>query len=148
MPRQDVTTTWDISTMTHSPSGPTKLYMLLLLIACIAAGVKLIEGWRRAARFRKSTQPAQPEYFQFLISHIISLKRWIQLAILAWGICLCLNVGDNLTYLRSSISELHHPVILLSMLSDYLTFTTMAMFTITFIYLVRWYLSTRLERAR
>jgi hypothetical protein len=57
-------------------------------------------------------------------------------------------VGENLTYLRSNSRELHRPLVLLMMVSDYLVFSTMAILVIAFLYLSRWYMLTRLERAR
>jgi hypothetical protein len=147
---QDTVTSWDLNGITdsHAPSGATKLYILFLLAACVAAGVKLVDAWRNAARLKKTAPATQPEYFRILLLHITSLKRWIQLTILTWGFCLCVNVSSDLTRLRFNFREIQNQFALLTTLREYLAFSSMAMFVVTFLYLVRWYLLTRLERAR
>jgi hypothetical protein len=145
---QDSGTSWDFNTMTgtHAPSGATQLYMLFLLAACVVGGVKLLDAWRTAARLRKDSPTEQPEYFRILLTHITSLKRWIQLTILTWGFCLCVNVVRDLTRLGLNFREIQNSFALLTALRDYLAFSTMAMFVVTFLYLVRWDLLNRVER--
>jgi hypothetical protein len=147
---QDTATSWDFNsiTATHAPSGATKLYILFLFAACAAAGLKLVDTWRNSARLKAKAPSAQAEYFGILLRHIASLKRWIQLTILTWGFCLCVNVVTELTRLGSNFREIQNQFALLTTLREYLAFSTMAMFVITFLYLVRWHLLNRLESAR
>ncbi len=147
---QDTVTSWDLNSMTdtHALSEATKLYILFLLAACVAGGVKLIDAWRNAGRLRRNSVSAQPEYFRMLLTHSTSLKRWTQLTILMWGLCLCVNVASDVTRLGINFREIQNSFALLTTLKEYLAFSTMAMIVVTFLYLVRWNLLTRLERAR
>jgi hypothetical protein len=147
---QDTVTSWDLNsvTETHAPSGATKLYILFLLVACVLGGLKLIDAWRKSARLKAKMPSAQPEYFEILLVHSTSLKRWIQLTVLTWGFCLCVNLATDLTRVRLNFREIQNQFALLTTLREYLAFSTMAMFVVTFLYLVQWYLLTRLERAR
>jgi hypothetical protein len=147
---QDTGTSWDFNTMTgtHAPSGVTQFYILFLLAACVAGGVKLVDAWRTAAHLKEDVSSRKPEYFRILLTHITSLKRWIQLTILTWGFCLCVNLARDLTRLGFNFREIQNSFALFTALRDYLVFSTMAIFVVTFLYLVRWYLLNRLERAR
>jgi type II secretory pathway component PulF len=143
---QDVPTTWDIDSMTHAPSKPTELYILFLLIVCVVAGLKLMDAWRKASHLRKSPQHPQPDYVQALLTHITSLQRWMWLTILTWGICMCFNVGANLRRMQFDHQLFKYPWEIAGILRDYLAFSTMALFVVTFLFLVRWYIFLRVER--
>ena len=147
---QDTLTSWDLNSMTNTRalSGVTQLYILFLLAACVAGGMKLVDARRNSARRRRDLASAQPEYFRILRLHITSLKRWMQLTILTWGFCLCFNVAADVRRLQVGFRDIQNEFALLTMLRDYLAFSTMAMFVVTFLDLVRWNLLARLERAR
>jgi hypothetical protein len=79
-------TTWDLRHMTREPSTSTKIYMLFLLVVCIVTTGKLISVWRRALPFRLSQRAGNPDYPRLLQTSGTSLRQWICLTVLTWGV--------------------------------------------------------------
>src|SRR5258708_4744531 len=134
---QDVTTAWDLSSVRPEPSGPTRVYIFFLLAVFIVAA-KLIGAWKLPANFNSAERSTKPLYIQKLFTNITSLSRWIWLTLLSWGICFLLNMNILFNRIRFDHDALRPPASLLPILSVYLFFSTMPLFTATFLYLVRW----------
>jgi hypothetical protein len=142
------TTSWDISQTTHAPPITSKLYILYLLVTCVVVAVKLAGAWNQAARLRASEQQLRTVRIQRILAQITSLKRWMWLTVLGCALCLSVDIVSDLNRFLTYHSDLEHPSSALFLLSDYFAVFTMALFVITFVYLVRWHLSFLVKRAR
>jgi hypothetical protein len=60
------TVTLDPQNMIVEPSTGQKIYVVFLVVVCVATIVKLIRVWRVALPFRLSTQANDPSYLKLL----------------------------------------------------------------------------------
>jgi len=84
----------DLRHMTREPSTSTKIHMLFLLIVCIVTTVKLIRVWRTAPPFRLSQRAGNPDYLRLLQTSGTSLRQWICLTVLTWGVFASVSLYD------------------------------------------------------
>lgn len=128
------------------PSIDFKLYLLFLVVVCIASIVKLARVWWTAPPFRLSRGANDGDYLSLLQSSSASLRRWIGVTFLGWGALISASaygVCDRL------LDEQHIGVAtFLVVVADYAEATTMALFVVTLLYLVRWHIEVRFEKLR
>ena len=68
MLQEATTAVWDLNQTTAGPNGSQKLFMLLLLVACIAASKKLVRVWRAQPLFRQLRESHRSQYASLLQS--------------------------------------------------------------------------------
>ena len=74
------------------PSAGLKVYLLLLLVACIFKSIKLTRIWRRAVPFSHRPATGNPSYGQLLRVSAASLEHWINFTYLVSGIFASITV--------------------------------------------------------
>jgi hypothetical protein len=140
------TVTFDLRHMSREPSTSTELYILFLLAVSIVGSVKLIRVWRAAPPFKLSRQANSPTYLQLLATARTSLKHWIALTFLGWGLFASVNLSDvcNRLFDENTIRRF----VILFVIQDFSTTLTMALLVMTFLFLVRWHIVKRIEHLR
>jgi hypothetical protein len=139
-------TTWDLRSMTRTPSTIMEIYTLFLFLTCIVTSVKLVRIWRAAPPFTLPRQASSPAYLELLESSSSSLKQWIGSTFLAWGIfaSICLTDVCNRLLANKTIGN----VVILFVIQDFSTTLTMALLVVFFLFLVRWHMLKRIEHIR
>jgi hypothetical protein len=143
MLQESITSTWDLRTMRGDPTGIQKLFMLFLLVAFAAASRKLVSVWRAAPPFGKLRGAYRSQYPVLLHSSVASLKQWIKLVWLGWGILAAISISDGCTGLLSSTRVRSFEIVLF--VRDFSTYFAMALLMVLFIFLIRWHMMTRAE---
>jgi len=69
--------TWDIRTIHYTLPTKFKLYLIFLLVVCVATSIKLVRLWIAAPPFCLSRQAHNPAYVQQLEYAKTSLKQWM-----------------------------------------------------------------------
>jgi hypothetical protein len=138
--------TWDLRHMTREPSTSTKIHMLFLLVVCIVTTVKLIRVWRTAPPFRLSQRAGNPEYLRLLQTSGTSLRQWICLTVLTWGVFASVSLYDFCSGLLME-KRMAREMFLFA-IQDFSTTLTMTLLVVLFSFLVRWHLLKRIEYLR
>lgn len=137
--------TWDLRSLTRTPSTSMEIYILFLFLVCIVTSVNLVRVWR-AAPFRLSRQAGSPAYLELLETSSSSLKQWIGSTFLGWGIFASISLTDVcrrlLDYKRIGSS------VILFTIQDFSTALTMALLVVLFLFVVRWHMLKRIEHLR
>ena len=134
----------DPSTLIREPSMGLKVYVWFLLFVCLVTTIKLIRIWRGAAPFRLSRQRNHAAYLQVLRTSCKSLAQWIGCTFLGWGI-LASHTLYNLC--RGMLNEkVTGRLVILFAVEDFATSLTMALWVVSFAYLARWHMITRIRR--
>jgi hypothetical protein len=139
-------TTWDLQHTIREPSTSLKTYVLFVFVVCIVGSVKLIRVWRLAPPFRLSRQAGSPAYSQLLETSGTSLKQWIGLMFIAWGILASIDVSDVCHQLLNA-KRIESFEILFG-IQDLSTTLAMALLVTLLLFLVRWHTLERIERVR
>lgn len=138
--------TFDLRHMNHEPSTSTEIYILFLFAVSIVGSVKLVRIWRAAPPFKLSRQSDSPPYLQLLATARTSLKHWIALTFLGWGLFASVNLFDVCNRLFDE-NKIRRPDILF-VIQDFSTTLTMALLVIIFLFLARWHIVRRIEHPR
>ena len=143
MLQESASTSWDFRAMTSEPSASFKMYMLFLLVVCVATSIKLVRVWRMAPPFRAVRQGDNSEYVTLLRSSAASLKRWISFTYLGWGIFASMSLYDLCNRLldQKRVGDL----LVVFLIQDFSTTLIMALLVALFAFLVRWDVSRRIE---
>jgi hypothetical protein len=144
MLQESATTSWDMRTMYYAPSTRYKLYMLFLLVVCVATGIKLVRLWIAAPPFRLSRQAHNPAYLQQLEYARNSLKQWMAVTLLVWGIFTSVSVYDVCNRLLDQ--KAFGGLLLISIIADFSTVLILCLVVVLFTLFVRWHLMKRIER--
>jgi|SRR5271165_2390199 len=142
MLQESASTGWDFRAMTVEPSTGLKLYVLFLLVVCVATSIKLVRLWRMAPPFRTERQRDNSAYQRLLQSSSASLKQWISFTYLGWGIFASISVCDLCNRLldEKGVGSL----LVVFLIRDFSTTLTMALLVALFAFLVRWHISRRI----
>jgi hypothetical protein len=143
MLQEATTAVWDLNQTTAGPNSSQKLFMLLLLVACIAASKKLIRVWRAQPPFRQLRESHRSQYASLLQSLPASLKQWIVLVCLALGILASISVVDACSGMLSNRGA--GILVIVFLVRDFSIFFTMALLAILFIFLIRWHILRRIQ---
>jgi hypothetical protein len=138
--------TWDPQNMIVEPSTEQKTYILFLVVVCIVTVAKLIRVWRVALPFRLSTHANDPMYLKLLRSTQSSLCRWMWCILLGWGI-----VSSTALYglCNGLLSErVTGRIVILIHIRESSALLATALWVDLFVFLIRWHVSTRIERLR
>lgn len=73
-------------------STSLKIYLVFLFLVVMVAGFRLVKVWAVALPFRAGSQNANRAYLALLKSSAASLKRWMVLTSLAWGLFTSTNL--------------------------------------------------------
>lgn len=138
--------TWDLRNMTREPSIGFRLYMLVALVACVAGIIQLSRIWRAAPPFRLSRQFDSPLYLRTLQTTSSSFQQWMGFTFLLWG--LLASVSASSTCFRLYGEKVNTTIEILSATTDCVVALNLALFTVTFLYLMRWQVVTRIESLR
>ena len=136
--------TWEYRHIIREPSTSFKLYVFFLLLVCIVAVVKLLRAWRGAPPFRLSAKEESPTYVQELHASASSLRQWIGLTFLGWGIFTSISLVD--VCYRALSEKVLGWATFLFVLTDYAHALNMALFAVLLLYLIRWHMLTRIDR--
>jgi hypothetical protein len=144
MLQESGTTSWDIRTICYAPSTKLKLYLLFLLAVCVVTTVKLVKLWIVVPPFRFNRQPHNPVYWQQLENAKNSLKQWIAVTLLVWGIFTSVSVYDVCNRLFDQ--KVFGGLLLISIIADFSTALILCLVVVFFTLLVRWHIMKRMER--
>jgi len=117
--------------------------MLFLVLIGTVAVVKLLRVWRAAPPFRLSSKKDSPTYVQQLQKSASSLRQWIGLTFLGWGIFASVSLV-NVCY-RVLDEKAVGWATFLFVLIDYATALNMALFVVLLLYLIRWHILKRIN---
>lgn len=123
-----------------------RIYLLLLLLACVMATIKLIRIWRAAPPFKSSEDLSNPAYRQLLRASRTGLNQWIACVLITWGILGSTAVYDDCEGMLAS-KHFTHSMILFA-LQDFSVSLSVALVAVLFLFLVRWHVLRRIERLR
>jgi len=137
---------WDSQNLIREPSTSFKIYMLFLIVVCIATIIKLIRVWRTALPFRLSSQAKNPDYLKLLRTSSRSLSHWIGCTFLAWAILSSTAIYDVCRGMRNE--KVTGMGVILFVIQDFSTALSMALWVVSFVFLVRWHVSNRIEHLR
>jgi hypothetical protein len=143
MLQESAATSWDIRTLCYGPSTKVKLYLLFLLIASVATTAKLVRLWIAAPPFRLSRQAHNPAYLQQLEYARNSLKQWMAVTLVAWGIFTSVSVYDVCIKLLDQ--KAFGGLLLISIIADFSIALTLCLVVLLFTLLVHWHLMKRME---
>jgi hypothetical protein len=135
---------FDYQHLIREPSTSFKLYVLFLLASCVVTGTKLIRVWRAAPPFRLSRRANSPEYLELLRRSRRSLKQWIGLIFLSYGILFSTSLYDVCNRLLGDNRWGSEAILLV--VEDYATGLNMALWVVVFVFLARWHMLKRIER--
>jgi hypothetical protein len=138
--------TWDLRDMTREPSIGFRLYVLFVLVAWVAAIIKLVRIWRPAPPFRLSRQLDSPQYLRTLQTTSIGLQQWIGFTFLLWGLLACVSASS--TCFRLYSEKVNTAIEILSATTNCVAALNMALFTVAFFYLMRSHVVKRIESLR
>jgi len=143
MLQESATTSWDIRTMCYTPSTKEKLYLLFLLAVCVVTTIKLVKLWIAAPPFRLNRQSDNPAYWQQLENAKTSLKQWMAVTLLVWGIFTSVSVYDVCNRLLDQ--KAFGGLLLISIIADFSTALILCLVVVLFTLLVRWHVMKRME---
>ena len=136
--------TWDLRAIYVEPSIASRLYMLLLLVCCVVALIKLFKVWRVALPFRFSSKQYSHAYLRQLQASALSIRQWIGFALLAWGVLASIRLTETCRLILYD-KRTDHAVLVVSILMENATYLSMALLVAVFLYLIRWHMLTRQE---
>ena len=138
--------TWDLRVDGRERSTTWEIYVIFLLIACLATGAELFKTWRSAPPFRLSRQTGSPAYLKALEASRRRLKQWTLSTLLVWGV-FAASSFHRVRYQLLVEKTIGREAILL-VLDDYARALSDALLVVFIIFLVRWHLQARIERLR
>ncbi len=140
-------TRWDLRAIYVEPSIASRLYMLLLLVCCVVALIKLVKVWRVGLPFRFSSKQYSLTYLRQLQASAISIRQWMGFALLAWGVLASIRLTETCRFILYDRGT-DHAVLAVSILMENATYLSMALLVVAFLYIIRWHMLTRQERIR
>jgi hypothetical protein len=129
--------------MRYAPSTNVKLYILFLLAVCVVTSVKLARLWIAAPPFRLNRQADNPVYLRKLSCAKNSLKQWMALTLLVWGIFTSVSVYDVCNTLLDE--KVFGGLLLISLAGEFSTALTLCLVVVLYTLLVRWHVVMRVE---
>jgi len=143
MLQESTSASWDLRHMTLEPFAPLKIYLLLLLVVCIIAAIRLISLWRMAPPFRAHRQHDNPTYLPLLQSSAASLKRWSRFIGFGWGLFASTSVYDFCGRVldEKSVSRF----VTVFYVREVSTTLTMALVVALLAFLIQWHIGRRIE---
>jgi hypothetical protein len=137
---------WAILNLVREPSGSFRLYIVFLIVACVAAGLKAINVWRPAPPFMLSRQAKNPEYLRLLRISNRSLSNWMKSAALGWALSGSIVVSEVCGGLLEGKATGRMVIQLL--IHDLAMALSLALFVVSVVFLFRWHVSNRIELLR
>jgi len=121
-----------------------RVYVLFVLAVWIVTSVKLLKVWRVVPPLRSYRQAQNPGYQKLLEESDSSLKRWICLTLIGWGIYASYSVSDACYRLLGlkSVGQF----IVLGVVEEFSVGLTLALLAVLFAFLVRWHVIKRIQR--
>jgi len=130
--------------MCYAPSTKVKLYVLFLLVVGVVTTTKLVKLWIAAPPFRLNRQSPNPAYWRHLENAKTSLKQWMAVTLLVWGIFISVSVYDVCNRLLDQ--KAFGGLLLISIIADFSTALILCLLVVLFTLLVRWHVVKRMER--
>jgi hypothetical protein len=130
----------------REPSPHFTIYILFLVVVCVATIVRLVRVWVAAPPFRLSRQAKNRDYLRLLQVSANSLSHWIGFTFLAYAILVCASVGSICRAMQDE--KLTSWAALLIVIPDFSRALSMALWVVLFVFLVRWHVSGRISRLR
>jgi branched-subunit amino acid transport protein AzlD len=137
---------WDTQNLIREPSTSFKIYLMFLIVVCVATIIKLIRVWRGAPPFRLSSQAKNPDYLKLLRISSHSLSHWIGCTFLVWAILSSTAVYDVCRGMQNEKAT--GLAVILFVIQDFSIALSMALWVVLFVFLVRWHVSGRIARLR
>src|SRR5258708_18186486 len=135
---------WDPQNLILEPSHSLRIYMLFLIVVCVATIIKLIRVWRGAPPFRLSSQAKNLDYLQLLRISSHSLSHWIGCTFLAWAILSSTVVYDVCRGLQNEKAT--GLAVILFLFQDFSSALSITLWVVLFVFLARWHVSGRIAR--
>jgi len=135
---------WDYTQMIREPSLAVKLYVLFVFGSSLVAAVKLIRSWIILPPFRRAAPESLVDILSAFDRPALSLRRWMNLNALAWGLVTCYGLLTALQGLSSQ--RLTGPSLLAWLAFDLLQPLPLFLWAVTILFLLRWHLLWRAER--
>lgn len=128
------------------PSIGAELYLLFLLVVCGVAIHTLMKIWRGALPFRLTLKPADLNYLRLVREASWSLGQWIGCIFLAFGILVSTSLTRDCYRIIDQKEFRTMPFLLI--LSDFSKLSSVTLFVVFFIFLIRWHVIRRGHRLR
>jgi hypothetical protein len=146
MPQESTTVQWDPIYIHREPSAGSNIYVLFLLVACAAAVFNLARVWRAVLPFSAKQPVVVSSYLKLLQLSSSRLRRWIGLIFLSSGLLTSTTVYNTCNGLLMEKGT--RMAAILPVIQDFSAALSVGLLVAVFLYLVRWYLLSRLERFR
>jgi hypothetical protein len=130
----------------REPSTNFTIYILFLIVVCVATIVRLARVWVGAPPFRLSRQEKNRDYLRLLQVSVNSLSHWIGCTFLAYAILDCASVGGICRGMQDE--KLTPWAALLIVIPEFSMALSMALWVVLFVFLVRWHVSSRISSLR
>jgi uncharacterized membrane protein len=145
MVQESTSGTWDLRSMIlEPPAASIKVYLLILLVVCIATSIKLARVWRGMVPFSHRPPTENPTYRRLLLVSAASLQHWIRFTCLVSAIFVSTavyRISDSLI-----ADQRMDPIFAISALSRQVSFTLkMGLLVALYAFLARWHLDKRIE---
>jgi len=135
---------WDFVSVQREPTLAIKVYVLVVLASFIVAAVHLVKFWRSARILKRFDGNLDFDALLPLRDRALSLKRWIVLNILAWGVVAVYGVGNITKGIGSQKSI--GAALLLDIFWDLCQPLILLQWAVLVLFLVRWHMLWRIER--
>jgi hypothetical protein len=142
---EQTSATWDPRYIDAPLPASAKILILYLLIVCVAASVKLIKTWIPAIPFRLSARRNDQAYVGQLENSRDSLKQWMLLTLLLWGILTSIRIAEAC---QGLLMTKVIGTAILYVFQDIAESLTKTLSVLMFIFLVRWHILRRIEFLR
>jgi len=86
MLQESTTVQWDPIYIYRDPGIAFRIYLLFLVVPCVVTVFHLVRVWRAVLPFTSKRPPLDSAYLRLLQISTNSIKRWIGLVCLAWGL--------------------------------------------------------------
>ena len=130
--------------ITREPSKSLEIYILFLVVVCVATIIRLARVWVGAPPFLISRQVKNPDYLRLLRISANSLSHWMGCTLIAYALLDCAAVSNICRGIQGE--KLTPWAVFLIAVPDFSRALSMALWVVLFVYLVRWHLSSRIAR--
>jgi hypothetical protein len=126
------------------------LYFLTLIVACLAASIRVFKVWQFRRRLQDTT--SSTKYLKNIQEGLLSLQQWRGFIFITWGIVVAVNFREALRALREfawrgSLGS-RDVALLLFDLRNVTSSLIAALVASALLYIARWYLLKTIERAK
>ena len=146
MLQEDAAASWELRHIDGPAPLAIKLYVLFLFITCLVALTKLVRTWIAISPFVRHAVEKQQSALPLLERTAISLRRWIGLALLLFGIFTASTI-ERFCRISGNL-KMTTFCWFTDAIGEWSVGLELALFVVAFLYLIRWSILNRIERFR